>query len=317
MRKKIILRLSNEIGNQMFMYASAYSISKKMNRELFLDNETAFLSKKNISRYGLDNFKISRPIVDKKLKFKTLFGYLNRKLLIKFDFLRSKKKFYLEKKDKNKITNFDDGFIYNQYDEVFFLEGHFESPKYFESYENDIKNEFKFKDESKFKDSSIFKEIDNVVSVGICVRQNRFNEGKGKNTPHNIDKSKNYSNEQINYINKSAKLIKSKLPEAKFFLWSNDLNSLTKERFEFDFNFVDLSSYKDIFDLRAFSLFLLSSCKHFIVTPSTFNWWGAWLSKNDKKIITRPAKDYFSLFRVNNNDFWPDNWIKIDEKSHK
>ena len=46
MKKKIILRLSNEIGNQMFMYASALSISKKMNRELLLDNETAFLLKK-------------------------------------------------------------------------------------------------------------------------------------------------------------------------------------------------------------------------------------------------------------------------------
>ena len=49
MNKRIILRLSNEIGNQMFMYASAYSLSKEMNRELFLDNETAFLSKKNIA----------------------------------------------------------------------------------------------------------------------------------------------------------------------------------------------------------------------------------------------------------------------------
>ena len=40
MKKKIILRLSNEIGNQMFMYASAYSISRKMNRELFSKNNT-------------------------------------------------------------------------------------------------------------------------------------------------------------------------------------------------------------------------------------------------------------------------------------
>ena len=46
MKKKIILRLSNEIGNQMFMFASAFSISKKMNRQLLIDNETAFLSKK-------------------------------------------------------------------------------------------------------------------------------------------------------------------------------------------------------------------------------------------------------------------------------
>ena len=134
MKKKIILRLSNEIGNQLFMYASAYSISKKMNRELFLDNETAFLSKKNISTFGLDNFEISASISDNKFKFNTLLGYLNRKFLIKSDFLRSKKKFYLEKKNKDKITNFDENFINDTFDEVLFLEGHFESPKYFNIY---------------------------------------------------------------------------------------------------------------------------------------------------------------------------------------
>ena len=103
MKKKIILRLSNEIGNQMFMYASAYSISKKMNRELLLDDETAFLLKKNISKFGLGNFKISTPISNNKFKFKTIFGYLKRKFLIKTDFLRSKKNFIWKKKIKIKL----------------------------------------------------------------------------------------------------------------------------------------------------------------------------------------------------------------------
>ena len=48
MKNKLILRLSNEMGNQMFMYASAYSISKKLGRSLYIDDETAFLSKKNV-----------------------------------------------------------------------------------------------------------------------------------------------------------------------------------------------------------------------------------------------------------------------------
>jgi len=314
MKKKIILRLSNEIGNQMFMYASAYSISRKMNRELFLDNETAFLSKKNISKFGLDNFEISASISDDKFKFKTSLGYLKRKFLIKSDFLRSKKRFYLETKDENKITNFDESFIDENYDDIFYLEGHFESPKYFDIYEKDLRKEFRFKNESKFKESRIFKEIDDVNAVGFCIRQNRFNEGKGRNTPDNKKKSENYSNEQINYINKSAHFIKNKLPDAKFYLWSNDLTNLKKEDLKFDFNIVDTSGFKDNFELRAFNLFLLSSCKHFIVTPSTFNWWGAWLGKNHNKIVTRPSEDFFSLFKVNNNDFWPNNWIEINEK---
>ena len=70
MRKKLIIRLSNEIGNQMFMYASAYSISKKLNRELLIDNETAFLSKKNISKFGLDNFNISSNFAQMNINLK-------------------------------------------------------------------------------------------------------------------------------------------------------------------------------------------------------------------------------------------------------
>ena len=51
MKNKLIIRLSNEMGNQMFMYASAYSISKELKRTLYIDDETAFLSKKNVSKF--------------------------------------------------------------------------------------------------------------------------------------------------------------------------------------------------------------------------------------------------------------------------
>ena len=45
--------------------ASALGLSKKLNRSLLVDNETAYLSKKNISRYGLNNFKITSKIAFK------------------------------------------------------------------------------------------------------------------------------------------------------------------------------------------------------------------------------------------------------------
>ena len=83
---KIILRLSNELGNQMFMYASALGISKKINRKLLIDNETAFLLKKNISKYGLNNFNIKSEIAPDDFKFLGTTGYLKRKLFIKSDF---------------------------------------------------------------------------------------------------------------------------------------------------------------------------------------------------------------------------------------
>ena len=101
MTNNIILRTSNELGNQMFMYAAGYSISKQLNRSLYIDDETAFLSKKNISSYGLNHFKISASLAPDSLKFKNLKGYIKRKFLIKTDFFRYKKKFFIEKKDLN------------------------------------------------------------------------------------------------------------------------------------------------------------------------------------------------------------------------
>ena len=74
-----------------------------------------------------------------------------------------------------------------------------------------------------------------------------------------------------------------------------------------------MDKYKQIFDLRILSLYLLKHCHHHIVTPSSFNWWGAWLSMNSDKIITRPSESFFSEFKLNNLDFWPENWIKINE----
>ena len=313
MKKKIILRLSNEIGNQMFMYASAYSLAKKMNRELFLDNETAFLRKQNISKYGLNNFKISSSIVEDKFKFKNLNGYLRRKIILKTDFLRTKKKFYIEKKDKNKITKFDENFINESFDENLYLEGHYESPKYFDMYTEEIKQQFRFVKEAAFNQIPIYEQINNSKSIGICIRQNRFNEGVGRDSDENIKRSENYSKEQIRYINKSVDFIRNKVPDSKFYLWSNDYSNIKNENFNFDVNFVDTSKYENNLDIRALNLFLLSKCKHFIVTPSTFSWWGAWLGENKNSIILRPNPNFFSLFKVNNLDFWPKNWIELNE----
>ena len=46
MKKNLIFRLSNELGNQLFMYAAGYSFAKKLNRNFYIDNETAFKLKK-------------------------------------------------------------------------------------------------------------------------------------------------------------------------------------------------------------------------------------------------------------------------------
>jgi len=312
MSKNLIVRLSNELGNQMFMYASAYSISKELNRKLFIDNETAFLSKKNISSFGLNFFNLTSLIAPEELKYKNISGYIKRKIIRNTDFLRINKKFFVEKKDKNKISKYSNHYKMLRFSDNLFLEGHFETEKYFKNYNEEIKNEFTFKNLDLLKDNKFYKDVSKENSVSVCLRQNRYSEGKGRDTHENRSKSWNYTLEQINYINKSVSVIKSKISNPTFFLWSNDLSNINNSMFNFPYKEIEINKNHKFLDTRIQSLFLLTQCNHFVVTNSTFNWWGAWLSKRLNNIVFHPSGKFFKNFYLNNDDFWPLNWDTIN-----
>jgi len=309
MDSTLTIRISNELGNQLFMYASAYAIAKKLNRKLYIDDETAFLSKKNISKYALDNFNISSEIADNDHKFKSLLGYIKRKFFIKTDHFRKNKFFYIERKNSNNITCFQEDFMNQSFNNNLFMEGHFESEKYFIDCKDEISSEFIFKKADLYQKNSYFNEIVNSNSISLCIRQNRFIEGKDNNTNENIRKSWEFTLEQISYTNKSVELIKSKVNDPKFFLWSNDFTNLESKLFNFECQKINLNNINENVDRRILSLYLLAQCKHFIVTTSSFNWWGAWLSLNQNKLIIRPSS--FKNFTINNTDLWPENWLSV------
>ena len=59
-KKSLVMRISNEIGNQMFMYASGLCLANKLKRDLIIDNESSYKIKKNISKFGLNNSRTRR-----------------------------------------------------------------------------------------------------------------------------------------------------------------------------------------------------------------------------------------------------------------
>ena len=303
MNSKLIVRLSNNLGNQMFMYASAYVFAKKLNRDFFYDNETAYQGGV-LYKFNLDIFKISSTKAPDNLKFLNKSGYIKRKFLKYLDNFNSRKMFYIEPRDHNKNTSFNDRILSGNFNDKLFVEGHFESEKYFNSHINDIKKEFSFKNYKSFENNQIFKNIKNSESVSICVRQNRFSERKRSITSKDKENSLIFTKDQIKYIEKSINLIKSKVTNPKFFLWSNDLKNLNNYFPDNKFTLVSTNTL----DL---DLFLMSQTTHSIVIPSSFNWWGAWLGKSSQSIIIRPTNEHFSNFNINNKDFWPKDWLVV------
>lgn len=56
-------------------------------------------------------------------------------------------------------------------------------------------------------------------------------------------------------------------------------------------------------------LYILSYCKHNIITNSSFGWWGAWLNQNPDKIVIRPS---LWIKGLPTQDVCPEEWIELD-----
>jgi hypothetical protein len=299
MKNKLIVRIAEGLGNQLFMYAHAYCLSKKINYDLYIDNTSGYFKKKNqIRSYELDKFKIDHNLPAKKYKFDTFFLNLNRNLLKKIDIFKKKKSFLIEQRDENKISNYINT-SKGDFSDLLYVEGHYESEKYFKDFANDLKVKFTVKENYIKKNNKFIELIKNNNSVSICIRQHRYSEGSKKNEAKSAEFTKN----TINYINKAVSFFKNKISNPKFFIWSNDFADLNNYFNENEFTFIENDNNKSIND---FNLFKYS--KHFIVGPTPFHWWGAWLNQNPDKICVRPSGD---LNPSNNNDFWPESWISI------
>ena len=310
MPKKVIVEIAEGLGNQLFMYAHAYSVAKKLNYELFIDNKSGYSFKKNTLRkhqiYMLDSLNIVQNYAPKEFIFDKLHKKIKKKLLILIDKFSNKQVFFIEKSIKRNnskiVQNYTD-LLEKKFSENIYVQGNFENYEYFNEYKNELSNLFITKNELINHKDSIVEQLSNNNSISIHIRRNRFSDQIGlNNTSKNREKSDFFTNQIVDYINRSINFIETKVQNPKYFIWTNDyenfdqlLNKLIKKKY----HLINEDVIND-FDLFQYA-------KHFIVGPSSFHWWGAWLNKNSDKICIRPS----NLNPSNNKNFWPKDWISI------
>lgn len=301
MKKKIIAKISEGLGNQFFMYANSYSMSKRFDLDFYIDPLSGYF-KKNIRNYMLNNFNISSNIAPKNWIFDNHYSNFIKKIYIKLDLFKNNKSFLFEGKNSDKSTFYNPIKIENT-SNTFYIDGNFESEKYFSDSRYDLLNEFSIPNCKKYFSNKYIDIINTHNVVSICIRQNRFSERvKNYSNIISIQQSNNFVKDTITYIKKAEKFIESKIENPKYLVWSNDFNNLREYFPENKYTFIINNDDKILQDF-----FLLKKCKYFIVGPTTFHWWGAWLSDFNDKICLRPK----NLNPSNNIDFWPTSWIEI------
>lgn len=188
-----------------------------------------------------------------------------------------------------------------------FVFGFFQTESNFSPIADIIRKELKVKDQPSKENSDMIKYIQSVNAVCLHVRRGDYLNPRWKNL-------------QIctfDYYNNAVNIILDRVENPVFFVFSNTHKDLEwiKENYHFKDKkgkreiklvYVDLAN-PDYEELR-----LMYSCKHFIISNSTFSWWGAWLSDNSNKIVCAPER--WNLAVENDNKIYCKNWIKVKTK---
>lgn len=148
------------------------------------------------------------------------------------------------------------------------------------------------------KNLELIKQIDNSNSVCVSVRRGDFFSKQNK---------KSFGVCTPNYYIKAKKFFDDRnIDNTMFFCFSDDIE-WCKENLNFEgANVVYVSQDMPVYE----TLRLMYHCKHFILSNSTFSWWGQFLSKNNNKIVVSPSRW--------NNDGYDSNlinkdWVLIDD----
>lgn len=300
--------MRGRLGNQLFQYATARKIQLLNNDDSLNFDFTKYVESKgfedelkyfNVKPYSTNSIRIG------------IWNYIIivivriiKRLIRFFD----KNNYYLKRYNyENKINKFlikhgiywkEDGKINilptNKKNKL--LIGHFECKDNFDDIRNVLLDELEPKEDILEKNKKLYNMIKNTNSVCITIRRGDY--------VTNSKFAKVFNICSIDYYQKAINVIKEKVDNPVFFVFSDDI--------EWCKNNIDISGekyYEDGNDPVWEKLRLMYSCKHFIISNSTFSWWAQYLSRNDNKVVVAPSKWANTGYPY---DIFDDKWFKIE-----
>jgi hypothetical protein len=285
------------LGNQIFQYAFMKNISLLLNIPIhlrILNTDNPFYK----TRLN-ECFKLNKDIkVLDENEFKSNFFYHCEE--------KDNLEYQIEliencKKNKDKIIN---------------VCGYFQTEKYFKHVKKELLEDLQFRDEINNISNDIINKFNDCIKISLHIRRGDISNSTAANPPL----TKKYILNSIDYMN--TKLIKNsfriKKDKLVFLVFSDDINYCKDELKDINETFVFISNSEQKICNEYIDLCTMIKCDHFILSGSSFSWWGSWLSKNESKIVVVP-NPWFNINHIDgkrlcsqDKDIIPEEWIKID-----
>lgn len=297
------MRLQGGMGNQMFQYAFARSLSIQKGTDLQMDLRYLLdrsPRKKFVFRgYDLDILNVQESFFKQGRK---LLPYQVQAEVIAIKALKKMPQYLKENTLRQTYiepySHFDA--LYTAVAKNCYCIGYFQSYKYFHHIHDLLLQEFSLKPQFiEHKSSELYKKIYDSNSVCINVRRTDFITNKA------------YEVVLEKYYETALDILLQKQANLNLFVFSDDIEwCYSNLKFNLPTVYVSDEHAGERFSNK---FNLMVSCKHFIIPNSTYAWWAAYLSNNANKSIIAPTS-WITNREVNElyvNDLIPESWIKI------
>ncbi|MEI8390618.1 MAG: alpha-1,2-fucosyltransferase [bacterium] len=268
----IVVKIIGGIGNQMFQYAVGLCLAEKNNTELKL--AISDFAKYGNRKFQLNVFNINAEIATQDEIDK-----------IKSENYRKEKHFHFD----SKVLDLPDNV---------YLDGYWQSEKYFKDIETIIRKEFTFKETPDDTNQELLDKIKSSNSVCIHIRRGDYVSTLKARLVHGTC--------SLNYYKKAMSFIIRKIENPHFYIFSDDTDWV-KKNFKINDKMTIVDNNND--SSGCLDLMLMSNCQHFIIANSSFSWWASWLGKNPRKLIFAPKRWFGILSNVSSKDLYVKEWI--------
>jgi hypothetical protein len=282
------------LGNQLFQYAAARKLSVLHRTPVRLD--VSWFEKHEDCQYSLGPFNIEEVFATKEEiaglrtrgELSRVIWRLGQRILPQFGSMTFR---------ENHLRPFDPNILKTSRD--VYLDGYWQSEKYFQGIEDIIRREFTIRFEMDKQNKEMAEQITRTESVSIHVRRGDY--------VTNPQVSRAFGICGVDYYARCVELVALKVAKPHLFVFSDDPGWVAENMpLGFETTFVTHNGRNRSYeDLR-----LMSLCNHNIIANSSFSWWGAWLNRNPDKVILAPSR-WFRKAAFDTRDVLPRDWLKV------
>lgn len=234
------------LGNQMFQYASLMGIARNRGFEFSIPPKEKFGERDmNVREDSFNIYEVFRGLAPNHI------GVSSNEM------------------NMEKVHGFDEDLFNNCSDNID-LFGYYQTPKYFENIEDDVREHFKFSKGVTDLANQFFSEFE----LGEDVISLHIRRGDYVYNPNHPVQSVDYYKEALDNLSPST--------DIPVIIFSDDWEWCNGEEMFKDDRFLISTNNTPDFDMC-----LMSMCNYHIIANSSFSWWGAWLANSNKVIAPK------------------------------